>query len=80
MLAGVPVIVTTACGVARYLTNGVDSAIVQPGSAKLLREKIEKLMKERKTLENIALQGQKTAQKKFTLERMVEKYERVLSV
>ncbi|MBU0766861.1 glycosyltransferase family 4 protein [Patescibacteria group bacterium] len=74
MMLGVPVVVTDACGIADYLENGKDAVIVKAGSADALKEGIEKCI----SSENIAKEGQKTAMEKFTVEKMIDKYEKLL--
>ncbi|MBI1813013.1 glycosyltransferase family 4 protein [Candidatus Peregrinibacteria bacterium] len=70
-------IVTDACGIAGYLKNGEDALIVPAGSSNALRGAIVKL--QNSTLrEGIARQGQKTALEKFSAERMIDHYEKII--
>jgi len=77
MSLGTPVIVTSACGIASYLRNGIDALIVEPNSVEALRDGI-------RTLQNpeyrraIALQGQAHASERFSFENMITTYERTL--
>jgi glycosyltransferase involved in cell wall biosynthesis len=75
---GIPVIVTDQCGIADYLTNEKDALIVKAGSAKELSAAIIR-MTESKTRIALAKAGQKTAEKKFSIKTMVERYEDVLT-
>ena len=78
MMAGVPIIVTDACGIASYLDNGKDAIVVRAGSVEALKEGILKLATRNSRL-TIAKEGQMTAQQKFSAEKMVENYELVLT-
>ncbi len=76
MLAGVPVIVTDACGIADYLENGKDAFVVKANSVSALSEAISQLVARSSQL---SVGGRKTAEKKFTTERMVEEYEKIFA-
>jgi glycosyltransferase involved in cell wall biosynthesis len=78
MLRGIPTICTDACGIAGYLEDGSDGLIVPADSSGALSQAI-KQMEDSETRERIGAQGKKTATEQFTLERMVENYENVLS-
>ena len=77
MACGTAVIVTDACGIAGYLTDGVDAVIVKAGSAEELRQAIER-MKNEEVRERIAAEGLRTAQRLFEAGAMVDRYERLL--
>ena len=77
MLCGIPTIVTDACGIAGYLKNGTDAIIVRANDADALRDAIRKLS-DANIRDVIAQSGRKIAQEKFSLERMVDEYERTL--
>ncbi len=77
MLLGVPVIVTDACGIAGYLHDGNDALIAKANSAASLRDAILK-MKDGKTRAAIAKNGRSTAEKTFSLDRMIGRYEELL--
>jgi len=79
MMLGVPVIVTTACGIANYLKNCEDAVIVKADSAQALKEGIKMLLFSEEKRKEIAKKGKKTAMEKFTVERMVDKYQELLS-
>ncbi len=76
MLAGLPVIVTDACGIADYLENGKDAIVVQADSASALTDAIKELGSRSKEL---AKNGQKTSQEKFSIKTMVDRYEDVFT-
>ncbi|HVW66468.1 MAG TPA: glycosyltransferase family 4 protein [Candidatus Peribacteraceae bacterium] len=78
MMLGIPVIVTDKCGIADYLHDGKDVLIVKAGSAEALREAIERLKKS-EVRSQMAENGRKTAQEKFSLERMIKRYETVFA-
>lgn len=77
MMLGIPVIVTDACGIAGYLTDGRDALVVKAGSSEALKNAVEKMMDATaKTM--IAEAGKKTAQEKFSVETMIGRYEELL--
>lgn len=78
MLLGIPVIVTDACGIAGYLTNKKDALIVKADSAKELREGME-IMKDPDRRKAIGMAGKDTAERLFPLEKMIERYQQLLS-
>ncbi len=78
MMLGIPVIVTDACGIAGYLTNQRDAVIVPAGSAANLHRAIEDAHNNPGKYSAIEKEGQCTAQKLFTMEHMVERYEEIL--
>ncbi len=77
MSLGIPTIITDACGIAGYVTDGKDALVVKADSAQDLQKAIESLKDptERKLLGD---EGKMTAEKKFSVESMVQKYEDVL--
>jgi glycosyltransferase involved in cell wall biosynthesis len=76
MLAGLPVIVTDRCGIAGYLESEKDALIVKADSPSALADAIKRLGVRS---QEIGVHGQKTAQKKFSVKSMVEKYEDVFT-
>jgi glycosyltransferase involved in cell wall biosynthesis len=76
MLAGVPVIVTDACGIADYLTNGKDAIVAEANSVSALVNAIQEVGARSKEL---GKNGQKTALEKFSVKTMVERYEDVFT-
>lgn len=77
MTLGVPVIVTDACGISSYLRHDHDAFITHAGSAEELRECLTRLL-DASVRAVIGSAGKKTALEKFSLERMVSEYERIL--
>jgi glycosyltransferase involved in cell wall biosynthesis len=77
MAAGVPTICTDACGIASHL-SGDESLIVEAGSSKALREAIEQ-MNHSEVRTKLATIGPKVVRERFTVEKMVEAYEILLS-
>lgn len=78
MLAGLPVIVTDQCGIADYLEDGKDALIVKANAVSVLTDAIKRCQIS-DLRSQLAKQGRKTAEKKFTVERMVEEYEKVMT-
>jgi hypothetical protein len=77
MLMGTPVLITDACGIASYLTDGKDAIIVKANSVVALQEGINRL-NDAAMREAIGKEGKKTASELFTVEKMVEAYERLV--
>ncbi|MFH1670301.1 MAG: glycosyltransferase family 4 protein [Patescibacteria group bacterium] len=75
MTFGVPVVVTDACGIADYLENGKDAVIVKANSTQALKEGIEQALASK----TMGEEGQKTAMEKFAAEKMVDRYNKLLS-
>ncbi|MBI5155708.1 glycosyltransferase family 4 protein, partial [Candidatus Peregrinibacteria bacterium] len=76
MLCGVPVIVTDACGIAGYITNGKDAVVVKANNAGALSEGIASLQDSEKR-KRIADQGTQTACARFSAERMIHEYDQL---
>lgn len=79
MMLGIPVIVTDACGIAGYLQNGRDAVIVPAGSREELRKAIMGLKNNAEKRLQMGAMGKCTAEERFSMEKMVQKYEQVLS-
>ncbi len=78
MSLGVATIVTDACGIAGYLTHDKDALVATADNPQSLKEAVEVLLNpERRSA--IAEQGQKTARELFDVNKMVEKYERIIT-
>jgi glycosyltransferase involved in cell wall biosynthesis len=77
MSIGVPVIVTDQCGIAGYLRDGLDAVIVKANDEEALRAGIIKML-DADLRAKIAEHGKQTAQEKFSVERMIEAYEKVI--
>ncbi len=79
MLRGIPTICTKLCGIAEYLTDGIDAIVVPADDSAALAQAINR-MQNSEVRSKIAAAGKHTAQEKFPLEKMVENYEKVLNV
>lgn len=77
MLVGLPAIVTDACGIADSLTDGEDAIIVPAGSSHALAHALRVLADPARRIIMGAC-AQRTATTSFSLERMVDAYERLL--
>ncbi len=77
MLRGIPTICTDACGISGYLRNGMDAIVIPAKSESALREAILKMF-DRGLRTSIGRQGKKTAEEKFTIEKMVDRYRELL--
>jgi glycosyltransferase involved in cell wall biosynthesis len=78
MMMGVPVVVTDACGIASYLTDGENAVVIPAGSTTALQDAIRTLMNKRELLHRIADNGKRAAESQFSMEEMVKRYEKVL--
>jgi len=78
MMAGIPAIVTDACGIADYLTDGKDALVAQADKGEALRQAILSLA-DPKIKERIGAEGAKTAREKFSVKKMVSAYESVFT-
>ncbi|MFA7681555.1 MAG: glycosyltransferase family 4 protein [Candidatus Peribacteraceae bacterium] len=79
MMLGIAVVVTDACGIASYLTNGSSGIVVEAGSASALLEALRRLQKSPEERRSLAQQGKSLALESFTVERMVNNYVALLS-
>lgn len=77
MACGTATLVTDACGIADYLQDGTDTIIAQSNNAEALRQGIERL-RDIDFRIRISKQGRATALEKFSLEKMVDAYERAM--
>ncbi len=76
MMLGVPVIVTNQCGIASYLTHGKDGIVVEANSVSALQKAIQ-WMQTPANRSALSEAGKRTAEKTFTLQRMIDAYENV---
>jgi glycosyltransferase involved in cell wall biosynthesis len=78
MMLGIPVIVTDACGIADDLTSGKDALIVEADSSAALSEAIKSMQDSENRL-RIGTACKETAHQKFTLKRMIDRYEKLFA-
>lgn len=78
MLLGIPTIVTDACGIGGYLTHEKDALVVRAGSREELHNAIARLASDPAFRNTLAKEGQKTAEKLFSMDQMVRRYEELL--
>ncbi len=78
MACGTPVIVTDACGIAGYLEDKKNSLIIRAGNSDALQQGITRLCADSSLRASIATEGRSTAEKLFSVETMVERYEALL--
>lgn len=79
MMRGIPTVVTDACGIAGYLTDGHDACIVEAGSPESLKNALTKLLNA-DLRQRLGEQGKRTATSRFSLPVMIELYEKALRV
>lgn len=78
MMRGIPVIVADACGIAGYLKNDVDALIVPAGNSIALNAAIKKVLNP-ELRQKLSVKGVETASQQFSVEKMVEKYQQLLT-
>lgn len=74
-----PVIVTDVCGITDFLQNEEEALIVPAKNVEALSDALKRLINDEKLRKKLAQNGQKLAQRKFSLERMVDEYEEVIA-
>ena len=79
MLRGIPTICTDACGIAGYLDDGLNTMIVPADDSAALAKALNH-MQNSDVRSQIGMAGHKAALEMFTTEKMVENYEKTLSV
>ncbi|MDD4319733.1 MAG: glycosyltransferase family 4 protein [Candidatus Peribacteraceae bacterium] len=77
MAAGLSVVVTDACGIADYLSDGNDALIAGAGDAAGLRTKIE-MLRDPALRHRMGEAARKTAMTRFSVESMVDRYDALL--
>jgi glycosyltransferase involved in cell wall biosynthesis len=78
MAMGKPVICSDVPPIRDYAGDGAGCALVQPGSATALKEKIEDLLNDERELNKIARCGFERVKEMFNHDRFMECYKRVL--
>ncbi len=79
MMAGIPAIVTDACGIADYLTNGKDALVARADDTDSLKRAIG-VLTDNTAKDRIAEEGKKTAEDRFSAQRMVDEYEKLFKM
>lgn len=77
MMIGVPVIMTDACGIAGYVSHGLDALIAPAGSADAIASAIASLQ-EPTARKILGENGHETAIGKFSLQAMVNSYKKLM--
>lgn len=77
MSVGTPVIVTDQCGIADYLTDGKDAVVVEANSDVALRGGMERMM-DPEMRSRLSTEGRATAEREFSLAKMISRYEKLL--
>lgn len=79
MISGTPTVVTTACGVSEYLTNQKDAILIKPKSGSEIADAVSRLYKDEDLYRRLSSRGKETAEKEFSLDRMIEEFKGLLS-
>jgi len=78
MMLGIPTIVTDQCGIASHIKAGTDALVVEAESSPALKNALEEmLLPERRTA--LAANGKRATKERFSLERMMEAYQALLT-
>lgn len=75
---GTPVILTDACGTAGYLKQEEEALIVPAGSVTALRDALQ-TMRNTAFRQTLAKRGHAAALERFSIERMIDRYEQALT-
>lgn len=75
---GTPVIMTDVCGTAGYLKQGEEALVVPAGSVPALKDALQK-MQNQTFRQSLAHRGKCAARERFSLERMIDRYEKILN-
>lgn len=77
MMLGISTIVTDQCGIARHIEPGKEALVVEANSAPALKQAITELLS-RERRASLAHIGKCAARERFSLERMVDAYEKAI--
>lgn len=71
--SGVPVVATKVGGIVDLIEDGVNGLLVQPQDVRLLQEAILKIAKDPEFARTLALNGRKSVEENFSLDKMAER-------
>ncbi|MCG2686180.1 glycosyltransferase, partial [Candidatus Parcubacteria bacterium] len=74
-----PVVAFDVGGISQWLEDGQNGFLVEPQSREHLTEKISLLLEDKSLARRMGQVGKKRLQEKFTLERHLDKLEKVLA-
>ena len=77
MFAGLPIIAADVGGIRELVQNGKNGFLIQSNSADELTERMIYLIKNPKERIRMGREGQRIANENFTLDKMIQKYERL---
>lgn len=78
MMRGIPTLVTNQCGIARHIKANEDAIVVKAGSVEALVQGM-RILSDKEMRTRIGKTGRQTAQKLFSLQTMIDRYEQLLS-
>jgi glycosyltransferase involved in cell wall biosynthesis len=76
MMRGIPTICTDACGISRHISED-DSIVTPANNTEALKNGISEIQKE-EMWEKLSINGERTARERFSIERMIDRYENIL--
>jgi glycosyltransferase involved in cell wall biosynthesis len=79
MAAGVPVVATEVGGTPELIESGVTGLLVPPGDPDALAEGLVRVLRSSEEAERLARAAHERVQTRFSLDRMVDAYQRIYS-
>ena len=80
MLAGTPVIASSASGIPEAIEHGVDGVLVPPGDTESLAKALQRLLRDASLRDQLGRGGLDRAMKDFTIQRMVDDYMKMYGI
>ena len=77
MACGLPVVATSVGGNIEIVQNGVNGLLVPPGNPEALASAVTELLKDKEKARKMGLEGQRLVEENFSMEKNVEKIERL---
>jgi glycosyltransferase involved in cell wall biosynthesis len=77
LISGIPLVVTSVCGITKYLDDS-NASMIPPENSVMLSEAIIKIINNDKLYDKLSTNGKKVATEKFSYEKMLNAYEKLL--
>lgn len=78
MFAGLPIIGSDMGGIPEAIEEGSTGFVIESGNIKQLEEKMNYLINNEEDRKNMSIKSRKKAESEFTIENMVDRYEKVI--